>query len=616
MENEELGGGSRHISTVFGPKTQCAQGGAREKGRTIEKTSQFARGVVVALGAVVLAACGADDGSDESPASHVGVLAPYSHHGPRGSDEALGVTTAALNAVSTGGTAYADQCQTNQVPLPVPWGTATLGTGHNKWNQMGGYEDGYTNPGSVFATLYIMESDNMVEPDAPPGICASITNNDGLFSVICQGANGKACFWEANQHYWPTIGLEPWPTQPTSQAVVIAGSTFPAAPDPSVLPCTVCHAGENAFITHLNLDHPTNQALVPYWMPTNGNSKLDPIVPSWWYQNTGTTQASDYPASCLGCHTTPSSSQTSRGGRFPPLRTSALSDSGGAASWCTILKAVVNRPGGEGGMPPSSFCTPDVDCPMQTNPAVQTMLANCGTGVPPAPTNLVAGAGNAQITLTWTPVSGQPEYNVYRATTAGGQGTTPVATDLLEPTWTNTGLTNGTTYYYKVAAVNGTAVSTMSNEASAKPFSLMQVNAGGVASGSWIADTGTGGFLRSWTNTVDTSLLSGTIPPQAVLKDARIGNLTYNFTGLVASSSHTFTLYFVENFFTASGKRVFTVRANGTAKLTNLDIYAATGARYKALQRTFTANADSTGKITLTFVPSVDNASIAGIILQ
>jgi hypothetical protein len=561
--------------------------------------------VVVGLGALGLAACDAGDASNEPPGPEV-----VGHHGPRAAGgEEISLTTAELNAVSNGGTAYRDQCVTNQVPMPVPWSTANLGTGPNKWNQMGGYSDGYTaNP---FATIYMMES------STPPGICAANVNQEGLFSVICQGANGKACFWEADMNYWPTIGQNPPPPQITSQAVVIAGSSFPSAPTPGTAQCTICHAGENAFITHLNLDHPTNQNLVPYWMPTDGNSKFDPIVPSWWYQNTGTTQTADYPAICLGCHTTPTPQQTFRGGRFPPLQVSAFNTPLGSNAWCTILKAVVNRPGGQGGMPPSSICTPNVDCPAQTDASVQAMLAKCGTGLPPAPTNLTATAGNGQVVLNWTRVWGSPSFNVYRGTTPGGESDTPIATGLFSPTYTNTGLTNGTTYYYKVAAVNAGFVSIKSNEASATPAApSTQVNAGGAASGTWVADTGTGGFQRNWTNTVNTSLLTGTIPPQAVLKDARIGNLTYNFTGLAANSSHTFTLYFVENFFTATGKRVFTVKANGTSKLTNFDIYAAAGAQFKAVQRTFTASADGTGKIALTFVPSVDNASVAGVIIQ
>jgi cellulose 1,4-beta-cellobiosidase len=91
--------------------------------------------------------------------------------------------------------------------------------------------------------------------------------------------------------------------------------------------------------------------------------------------------------------------------------------------------------------------------------------------VPPAPTGLTATPGNAQVALAWTASSGATSYNVYRGTAPSGEGSTPIATGITTTTYTNTGLTNGTTYYYTVAAVNSVGTSPMSNEASAKPLS-------------------------------------------------------------------------------------------------------------------------------------------------
>src|SRR5688572_4819257 len=86
---------------------------------------------------------------------------------------------------------------------------------------------------------------------------------------------------------------------------------------------------------------------------------------------------------------------------------------------------------------------------------------------PAAPTGLAATAGNAQVSLTWTASSGATSYNVYRSTTSNGQGTTPIQTGITGTSFTNTGLTNGTTYYYKVAAVNAAGTSAQSSQASA-----------------------------------------------------------------------------------------------------------------------------------------------------
>ena len=87
---------------------------------------------------------------------------------------------------------------------------------------------------------------------------------------------------------------------------------------------------------------------------------------------------------------------------------------------------------------------------------------------PPAvPTALAATAGNQQISLSWTASTGATSYHVKRATTSGGPYTQVAA-----PTGTsyvNTGLTNGTTYFYVVSALNATGESANSSQASATP---------------------------------------------------------------------------------------------------------------------------------------------------
>ena len=72
---------------------------------------------------------------------------------------------------------------------------------------------------------------------------------------------------------------------------------------------------------------------------------------------------------------------------------------------------------------------------------------------PAAPTNLVATAGNKQVALSWTAVSGATSYTVKRATVVEGPYTAltpnPTATSFTDST-----VTNGTTYFYVVAANN------------------------------------------------------------------------------------------------------------------------------------------------------------------
>ena len=85
---------------------------------------------------------------------------------------------------------------------------------------------------------------------------------------------------------------------------------------------------------------------------------------------------------------------------------------------------------------------------------------------PPAPTSLIATAGNAQVSLAWTASVGATGYNVKRSITNGGPYTV-VATSA-GVSYTDTSVTNGTLYYYVVSAT--TAVeSLVSNQVNATP---------------------------------------------------------------------------------------------------------------------------------------------------
>ncbi len=97
--------------------------------------------------------------------------------------------------------------------------------------------------------------------------------------------------------------------------------------------------------------------------------------------------------------------------------------------------------------------------------------------IPPPPTSLTVTAGSKLATLSWSPVSGATSYNIYEGTAAGGESTTPVATGITGSMYTVTGLTNGTAYYFTVAAVNTSGASAVSNEASATPSASLGVPA-------------------------------------------------------------------------------------------------------------------------------------------
>lgn len=97
-----------------------------------------------------------------------------------------------------------------------------------------------------------------------------------------------------------------------------------------------------------------------------------------------------------------------------------------------------------------------------------TPSANTVPVVPAAPTGVMAMSGNAQITIHWTASSGAVSYTIKRSSTNGGPYTT-VATGVTATSYTNTNLTNGTTYYYVVSAVNSAGSSVNSLQVSAIP---------------------------------------------------------------------------------------------------------------------------------------------------
>lgn|GEM_PF-2381464 len=161
--------------------------------------------------------------------------------------------------------------------------------------------------------------------------------------------------------------------------------------------------------------------------------------------------------------------------------------------------------------------------------------------VPSAPTGLTASPGNGQAALSWSPnsESNLAGYNVYRG------GTKLNSTLLTSPSYTATGLTNGTSYSFQVAAVNTNGVqSALSSAVSvtpaapvapAAPAGLTASAGNGQATLSWIANTeaNLSGYnvYRNGTK-VNGSLITGT---------------SYTNTGLTNGTAYSFQVSAVNN---------------------------------------------------------------------
>lgn len=90
-----------------------------------------------------------------------------------------------------------------------------------------------------------------------------------------------------------------------------------------------------------------------------------------------------------------------------------------------------------------------------------------GIATPATPAAPSVSAGNAQVATSWTAVSGAANYTLKRTSGTSTGTYTNAATGITTTSHTNTGLTNGTTYFYKLAAVNSCGLSSADSAASA-----------------------------------------------------------------------------------------------------------------------------------------------------
>ncbi|HEX2100694.1 MAG TPA: alginate lyase family protein, partial [Candidatus Synoicihabitans sp.] len=100
------------------------------------------------------------------------------------------------------------------------------------------------------------------------------------------------------------------------------------------------------------------------------------------------------------------------------------------------------------------------------DPAQSTYPAS----VPAGPTDLNAEAGVGRVDLTWNTVPTANGYIVHRATASGGPFTQIANYRGAIPRYRDTSVTNGTTYFYRVAATNQIGAGAESNEVASTPL--------------------------------------------------------------------------------------------------------------------------------------------------
>ena len=283
-----------------------------------------------------------------------------------------------------------------------------------------------------------------------------------------------------------------------------------------------------------------------------------------------------------------------------------------------------------------AFTNGTTNQPMFNGIEVLGSATSC-SAIPSAPTGLKATASSSSaIGLTWTAVTPPANcsissYSVYGSTTSGF---TPSSSNLLSSTvtgtsYTNSGLTASTTYYYVVEAVDAEGNSAPSTQASATTpaagtqtevvainFEGPAVSNSGGGDYPFVADeyfTG-GGAATPTTATISTTTAGANAAPMAVYQTQRDGVFTYTIPNLTAGATYTVLIHCAEIYFSAAGDREYDVAINGTTVLTNFDQFAAAGGKDIAVVESFNTTANSSGQIVVSFTDgAVNQPSVAGL---
>jgi cellulose 1,4-beta-cellobiosidase len=85
------------------------------------------------------------------------------------------------------------------------------------------------------------------------------------------------------------------------------------------------------------------------------------------------------------------------------------------------------------------------------------------------PIGVSATAGSGTVTVSWSASSGAIQYSLFEGSSTGGESNSAVSM-ISATSMTISGLSNGQTYYFKVAALDAGGLSAESTEVSATPM--------------------------------------------------------------------------------------------------------------------------------------------------
>ncbi|MGI4792461.1 MAG: fibronectin type III domain-containing protein [Janthinobacterium lividum] len=168
----------------------------------------------------------------------------------------------------------------------------------------------------------------------------------------------------------------------------------------------------------------------------------------------------------------------------------------------------------------------------------EVQFVSPSAGGPIIPYGLTTTSGNGKASVSWAAASGATSYHVLRSLASGYGGSQAAAVNVTSTSFTDTGLTNSTTYWYQVTAVNASGHSGISGSASAQPVAppaapaSLSATAGAVGSKtitvSWSASAGAAGYtIMRATSSGGTYTQAGTSPAT-----------TFSSTGLTTGTTY------------------------------------------------------------------------------
>jgi Malectin domain len=240
------------------------------------------------------------------------------------------------------------------------------------------------------------------------------------------------------------------------------------------------------------------------------------------------------------------------------------------------------------------------------------------TGSIAAPTGLTLTHVNAPVSeqLNWAlpgNVNQRGTGQTVSSSVDGGAYSTVATLSGAAVAATDASVVGDTTYCYRVTTTASLWTAPTAPVCAPTFAPARAIDSGGAAAGNYTADAGfAGGSTYSSGAAVDTSLVPNPAP-QSVYQTERYGNFTYTVNGLTANAPYQVRLQEAEIYWSAAGSRTFDVKINGAQVMTNYDIFAATGAKDRAIALTFSTTATGSGAIVIQFITVKDNAKVSGI---